>query len=36
MDLKEAGWEIVDRSELITDRDSGRLLATMKRRVIFG
>jgi hypothetical protein len=36
MDLKEAGWEIVDRSNLATDRDMGRLLSTKKRREIFG
>jgi len=28
MDLKEAGWEIVDRSNLAADRDTGRLLST--------
>jgi hypothetical protein len=36
MDLKEAGWVIVDQSYLATERDMGRLLSTRKRREIFG
>jgi hypothetical protein len=36
MDLKEAGWEIVDRSNLAIDRDMGRLLSIRKRRETFG